>query len=102
MLGFKKSLTLRENADGVQSIDFDLDVAKRASTAKLSLDTRLLDMTPALCEPAGHLATTPTTWARRTTPRWRRSSRRWTCVSLGIDCLTTEEAPRRACWSTPA
>lgn len=37
---------LREHIDGVQSIDFDLDVAKRASTAKVQLDARLKAFIP--------------------------------------------------------
>ena len=41
-----KPRVLREHTDGVQSIDFDLDVAKRASTAKVTLDARLLALTP--------------------------------------------------------
>ena len=38
--------TLREHTDGVQSIDFDLDVAKRASTAKVQCDARLVSLLP--------------------------------------------------------
>lgn len=41
-----KPRALRERNDGVQSIDFDLDVAKRASTAKVTIDSRLLALTP--------------------------------------------------------
>lgn len=44
--GYKKPVTLRENTGGVQNIDFDLDVGKRASAATVNLDTRLLDFTP--------------------------------------------------------
>lgn len=41
-----KPRTLREHTDGVQSIDFDLDVAKRASTAKVQCDARLVSLVP--------------------------------------------------------
>jgi hypothetical protein len=44
--GYKKPIVLQENRGGVGSIDFDLDVAKRASTAKVTLDTRLLTLLP--------------------------------------------------------
>lgn len=37
---------LREHTDGVLDIDFDLDVAKRASTAKIRCDARLLSLSP--------------------------------------------------------
>lgn len=43
---YKKPVTIRENTDGVQSIDFDLDVAKRASTATVSIDARLRAFLP--------------------------------------------------------
>lgn len=46
LMGRKRPLVLREHTDGVQSIDFDLDVAKRASTAKVQCDARLLKITP--------------------------------------------------------
>lgn len=52
--GYKKPAVLKENTDGVGSIDFDLDVAKRASTAKVTIDTRLLDFAPGTpCRIAG-------------------------------------------------
>lgn len=40
---YKAPVTIRENTGGVGSIDFDLDVAKRASTAKVTIDTRVTD-----------------------------------------------------------
>lgn len=46
LMGRKRPLVLREHTDGVQTIDFDLDVAKRASTAKVQCDARLLKITP--------------------------------------------------------
>ncbi|GAB3867398.1 hypothetical protein GCM10028801_41300 [Nocardioides maradonensis] len=44
--GYMKPVVLQENVGGVQSIDFDLDVGKRASTATVGIDTRLLSFTP--------------------------------------------------------
>lgn len=43
---YKKPALLKEHTGGVGSIDFDLDVAKRASTAKVTIDTRLLALPP--------------------------------------------------------
>lgn len=43
---YKKPRVLREQTDGVNAIDFDLDVGKRASSATLNIDTRLNDFTP--------------------------------------------------------
>jgi cell wall-associated NlpC family hydrolase len=44
--GYKKPVAIRENTDGVGSIDFDLDIAKRASTCKATIDTRLRGFMP--------------------------------------------------------
>lgn len=41
-----KPREIREHTDGVQDIDFDLDVAKRASTAKVTMDARLKAFMP--------------------------------------------------------
>lgn len=46
MSGYKKPVALRENTGGVSSIDFDLDVGKRASTAAIAIDTRILALLP--------------------------------------------------------
>lgn len=46
MSGYKKPVTLREHRGGVQDIDFDLDVAKRASAATLTIDTRFMELRP--------------------------------------------------------
>ncbi len=42
----KNPNVLREYRNGVQSIDFDLDVAKRASTATLTVDAKLWSLGP--------------------------------------------------------
>jgi cell wall-associated NlpC family hydrolase len=44
--GYKKPVAIREHTGGIGSIDFDLDVGKRASTAKVIVDARLVDFAP--------------------------------------------------------
>ena len=44
--GWRKPLQLREHQGGVQDIDFDLDVAKRASAATMTVDTEALQLRP--------------------------------------------------------
>lgn len=46
MSGYKKPIAVRENTGGFGSIDFDLDVAKRASTATATVDVRELTLKP--------------------------------------------------------
>ncbi|XBB66870.1 NlpC/P60 family protein [Nocardioides sp. WV_118_6] len=44
LMGRYKPIELRENTAGVGSINFDLDVGKRASTASLTIDVRRTDI----------------------------------------------------------